>query len=86
MNPRRTTSHIVPTIPEESTETTESEVSTEVTRDCRSWSEMGYFAVKEDGDDTLVIKNDAENHNHRLTSWIKVKNLRKKGIKYCENA
>ena len=61
-----------------STETTESEVSTEVTRDCRSWSQMEYFAVKEDGDDTLVIKNDAENHN----SWIKVNSNSRKAIKY----
>ena len=67
-----------------STETTESIGSTEVTTDCRSWSEMEYFGVKEDGDDTLVIKNDAENHNHRLNSWIKVSNVRKgqKGLKY----
>ena len=51
-----------------STETTKSEVATDFTKDCRSWSEMEYFAVKEDGDFTLVIKNDAENHNHRLNS------------------
>ena len=69
-----------------STETTESEVSTEVTRDCRSWSQMEYFAVKEDGDDTLVIKNDAENHDHRLNSWIKVGSSSSSiVIKYCEN-
>ena len=55
-------------------ETTDSEEATEVTRDCRNWSEMEYIAVKEDGEDTLVIENDAENHDHRLTSWIKVNN------------
>ena len=43
---------------------------------------MEYFAVKEDGDDTLVIKNDAENHNHRLDSWIKVNSNIRKSIKY----
>ena len=48
------------------TETTDSEEATEVTRDCRNWSEIEYIAVKEDGDDTLVIENDAENHNHRI--------------------
>ena len=45
---------------------------TEVTKDCRSWSEMEYTTVRDDDDDTLVIKDDSENHNHRLTSWIKV--------------
>ena len=45
---------------------------TEVTKDCRSWSEMECTTVREDDDDTLVIKDDSENHNHRLTSWIKV--------------
>ena len=56
------------------TKTTDSEEATEVTRDCRNWSEMEYIAVKEDGEDTLVIENDAENHDHRLSSWIKVNN------------
>ena len=46
---------------------------------------MEYFAVKEDGDDTLVIKNDAENHNHRLNSWIKVNSSSSIATKYCEN-
>ena len=35
---------------------------------------MEYTTVREDDDDTLVIKDDSENHNHRLTSWIKVTN------------
>ena len=48
---------------------------TEVTKDCRSWSDMEYTTGREDDDDTLVIKDDSENHNHRLTSWIKVTKL-----------
>ena len=47
-------------------------MSTGTTRDCRTWRDVEYFAVEEKGEDTLVIQNDAENHNHRLTSWIKV--------------
>ena len=47
---------------------------------------MEYFAVKEDGDDTLVIENDAENHDHRLTSWIKVNSSTRMTIQNCGNA
>ena len=42
------------------------------TRDCRDWSVVEYNTVNAAGDDLKNIKDDAEEHEHRLESWNKV--------------
>jgi len=41
------------------------------TRDCRDWSVVEYNTVNAAGDDLKNIKDDAEEHEHRLESWNK---------------
>jgi len=57
----------------------------QATRDCRSWTSIGYSIVKSADEKNMVIKNDAENHEHRLDSWNKkwksyAKNVPRSGI------
>jgi len=50
------------------------------TRDCRSWTPIGYSTVKSADEHNMVIKNDAENHEHRLDSWNKKWNSYAKSV------
>ena len=43
------------------------------TRDCRDWSPIKYSTVKSGDGEIMEIENDAEDHEHRLKSWNKVK-------------
>ena len=48
----------------------------ETIRDCRDWSVVEYSPVKGDAGGGLKnIEDDAEEHEHRLESWNKVRIL-----------